>query len=51
MHGGSEWREGSRDVDWLGILLIAGASFPLIARRRAPLATFVVVTVVSAGSS
>ena len=42
-HGAS-----SRDLDGLGILLAALASFPLLERRRAPLAAFALTTAASA---
>jgi signal transduction histidine kinase len=44
----SDEKGGSpRDVDALGILLAALSSFPLVARRRAPLLVFVFCTVAS----
>jgi signal transduction histidine kinase len=39
---------GSRSVDALGVVLAAFASLPLVARRRAPLAVFVVTAAASA---
>jgi signal transduction histidine kinase len=39
---------GTRDLDPLGVLLAAFASWPLVARRRAPLAVFVVTATASA---
>ena len=49
MKGGDEgWRDGSRELDPLGVLLVAGSTLPLLARRRAPLATFVVTAGMSA---
>jgi signal transduction histidine kinase len=38
--GGVSGDEEARDLDPLGVLLAAGASLPLVARRRAPLAAF-----------
>jgi signal transduction histidine kinase len=39
---------GSRDLDAFGVLLAALASLPLVARRRSPLAVFVVTATASA---
>src|SRR5688572_28130853 len=38
----------TRDLDVLGVLLAALASLPLVARRRAPLAVFVLTAAASA---
>jgi signal transduction histidine kinase len=37
-----------RDLDPLGVVLAAGATWPLVARRRSPLGVFVVTTLASA---
>jgi signal transduction histidine kinase len=46
MKGGA--RDGGRELDWLGVLLVAGSTLPLLARRRAPLAVFVATAAASA---
>jgi signal transduction histidine kinase len=47
LHDSDETSEEARDPDALGILLAALSSFPLVARRRAPLAVFVLCAVAS----
>jgi signal transduction histidine kinase len=46
--GGVSGDEDARSLDALGVLLAALASFPLLARRRHPLAAFVAVAIPSA---
>jgi signal transduction histidine kinase len=46
--GGVAGDEEARDLDLLGVLLAAGASLPLVARRRAPLVVFVLTAAASA---
>jgi signal transduction histidine kinase len=48
MSGGVSNDEDARSLDALGVVLAAGASFPLLARRRAPVAVFVAVALASA---
>jgi signal transduction histidine kinase len=45
--GGVAGDEDARDLDLLGVLLAVGASLPLVARRRAPLAAFVLSAMAS----
>jgi signal transduction histidine kinase len=45
--GGVSGDEEARDLDPLGVLLAAGASLPLVARRRAPLAAFALTATAS----
>jgi signal transduction histidine kinase len=47
--GGVASDQEARDLDLLGVLLAAGASLPLVARRRAPLVVFVLTAAASAG--
>jgi signal transduction histidine kinase len=46
--GGVAGDEDARDLDLLGVLLAAGASLPLVARRRAPLVVFALTAAASA---
>jgi signal transduction histidine kinase len=46
--GGVAGDEDARGLDLLGVLLAAGASLPLVARRRAPLVVFVLTAAASA---
>jgi signal transduction histidine kinase len=46
--GGVAGDEDARNLDLLGALLAAGASLPLVARRRAPLVVFVLTAAASA---
>jgi signal transduction histidine kinase len=47
--GGGDSGTDTRGLDLLGIVLAAFASVPLVARRRAPLAVFIVTATASAG--
>ncbi|HEY7706598.1 MAG TPA: sensor histidine kinase [Gaiellaceae bacterium] len=46
--GGVSGDDDARDLDGLGVALAAVASLPLVARRRSPLAVFVVTAIASA---